>query len=128
MGSGVDTKVFVDKFCPSNFSSKYFDVFSYFLTLQNLKPLSVWISSFLPERYAGLMHLGLLFLGIILMDAGVNLLYTPFEALLDDMYGHNAVQRAFGIKSLMVSLGGCLGNFIQNNLFGHAACAEKTIL
>jgi len=72
-------------------------------------PYSNWIAQFLPERYSGLLQLGLLFLGIIVMDGGINAAYTPFEALLDDMYENSgAVQRAFGIKTLMVSFGGSL--------------------
>ena len=70
---------------------------------------SNWIAHFLPERYSGLIQLGLLFLGIIFMDGGIAVAFTPFEALLDDMYEGCGVQRAFGIKTLMVSLGGSLG-------------------
>jgi len=46
------------------------------------------------------------------MDGGISMAYTPFEALLDDMYENGGfVQRAFGIKTLMVSMGGSLGKF-----------------
>ena len=48
------------------------------------------------------------------MDGGVNAAFTPFEALLDDMYHEQAggSQRAFGMKSFMVSFGGSFGEFI----------------
>ena len=75
----------------------------------NIYICSNWIAHFLPERYSGLIQLGLLFLGIIFMDGGIAVAFTPFEALLDDMYEGCGVQRAFGIKTLMVSLGGSLG-------------------
>jgi len=47
------------------------------------------------------------------MDGGVNAAFTPFEALLDDMYHEQAggSQRAFGMKSFMVSFGGSFGEF-----------------
>jgi hypothetical protein len=49
-------------------------------------PFSSMISQVLPEKYSGLFHLGVLFSGIILLDSCVSLCYTPFEALLDDLY------------------------------------------
>ncbi|CAG5096746.1 Oidioi.mRNA.OKI2018_I69.XSR.g14759.t1.cds [Oikopleura dioica] len=51
-----------------------------------LIPYSSTISKVLPEKYSGLIHLGLLFSGIVLLDSCVSLCYTPFEALLDDLY------------------------------------------
>ncbi|CBY23068.1 unnamed protein product [Oikopleura dioica] len=72
-------------------------------------PYSSVISQVLPEKYSGLFHLGVLFSGIVMLDSCVSLCYTPFEALLDDLYESKGfVQRAFGIKSLMVSAGGAL--------------------
>ena len=82
----------------------------HFATVKTKFINSNWIAQILPERYSGLLELGLLFTGIIIIDGGVNSAYTPFEALLDDMYeDHGGVQRAFGIKTLMVSMGGSLG-------------------
>ena len=48
------------------------------------------------------------------MDGGVNAAFTPFEALLDDMYHEQAggSQRAFGMKSFMVSFGGSFGKLL----------------
>ena len=61
-------------------------------------------------------------MGIIFMDGGIAVAFTPFEALLDDMYEGCGVQRAFGIKTLMVSLGGSLGKSVmQNFLFNTRA-------
>ena len=59
-----------------------------------------------------------LFIGIVIMDGGVNAAFTPFEALLDDMYHEQAggSQRAFGMKSFMVSFGGSFGEFIKEYL------------
>ena len=90
---------------PTPGDTKNFD----FIFLKNNYFSSNWIAHFLPERYSGLIQLGLLFLGIIFMDGGIAVAFTPFEALLDDMYEGCGVQRAFGIKTLMVSLGGSLG-------------------
>ena len=46
-----------------------------------------------------------------MMDGGVNAAFTPFEALLDDMYHsqQGGSQRAFGMKGFMVSVGGACG-------------------
>lgn len=74
------------------------------------------MSNCFPDQYSGLIHLIFLFIGIVIMDGGVNAAYTPFEALLDDMYHEQAggSQRAFGMKSFMVSFGGSFGEF-QNS-------------
>ena len=69
------------------------------------------MSQWFPDRYSGLVHLMILFVGIVIMDGGVNAAFTPFEALLDDMYDEQpgGSQRAFGMKSFMVSVGGAFG-------------------
>ena len=64
------------------------------------------------------------------MDGGIAVAFTPFEALLDDMYEGCGVQRAFGIKTLMVSLGGSLGKSLglildmQKVSFNSHACGS----
>ena len=67
------------------------------------------------------------------MDGGVNAAFTPFEALLDDMYHEQAggSQRAFGMKSFMVSFGGSFGKFIirvfsrsfDNHILAYLLCS-----
>ena len=76
------------------------------------------MSNCFPDQYSGLIHLIFLFIGIVIMDGGVNAAYTPFEALLDDMYHEQAggSQRAFGMKSFMVSFGGSFGEFKNSSI------------
>jgi len=77
-------------------------------------PYSSLMSQWFPDRYSGLVHLIILFVGIVVMDGGVNAAFTPFEALLDDMYDGQpgGSQRAFGMKSFMVSVGGAFAYLI----------------
>ena len=82
------------------------------------KKYSNFMSQWFPDRYSGLVHLMILFVGIVIMDGGVNAAFTPFEALLDDMYDEQpgGSQRAFGMKSFMVSVGGAFGRFLLRKI------------
>lgn len=56
------------------------------------------------------LHVGLLILGVGLLDFCGQLCFTPLEALLSDLY-HDPedYNQAFAMFSFMVSLGGCVG-------------------
>ncbi|XP_018581585.2 solute carrier family 45 member 3 [Scleropages formosus] len=58
------------------------------------------------------LQLGLLILGVGLLDFCGQVCFTPLEALLSDLYGgeeEEACSQAFAMFSFMVSLGGCVG-------------------
>ncbi|KAL4659443.1 solute carrier family 45 member 3-like [Arapaima gigas] len=58
------------------------------------------------------LQLGLLILGVGLLDFCGQVCFTPLEALLSDLYGseeEGVCSQAFAIFSFMVSLGGCVG-------------------
>ncbi|XP_048865769.1 solute carrier family 45 member 3 [Brienomyrus brachyistius] len=56
------------------------------------------------------LQVGLLILGVGLLDFCGQVCFTPLEALLSDLYGEEeACGQAFAMFSFMVSLGGCVG-------------------
>lgn len=56
------------------------------------------------------LHVGLLILGVGLLDLCGQLCFTPLEALLSDLYrDQEDCSQAFAMFSFMVSLGGCIG-------------------
>ena len=56
------------------------------------------------------LHVGLLILGVGLLDFCGQLCFTPLEALLSDLYhDQEDYSQAFAMFSFMVSLGGCIG-------------------
>lgn len=57
-----------------------------------------------------MLHVGLLILGVGLLDCCGQLCFTPLEALLSDLYhDQEDYSQAFAMFSFMVSLGGCIG-------------------
>ncbi|XP_062402570.1 solute carrier family 45 member 3 [Sardina pilchardus] len=57
-----------------------------------------------------MLHVGLLILGVGLLDFCGQLCFTPLEALLSDLYhDQEDYNQAFAMFSFMVSLGGCIG-------------------
>ncbi|KPP65372.1 solute carrier family 45 member 3-like [Scleropages formosus] len=58
------------------------------------------------------LQVGVLILGVALLDFCGQVCFTPLEALLSDLYGseeEEACSQAFAMFSFMVSLGGCVG-------------------
>lgn len=56
------------------------------------------------------LQVGLLILGVVLLDFCSQVCFTPLEALLSDLYGgREECARAFATFSFMASLGSCIG-------------------
>ncbi|KAI5617291.1 solute carrier family 45 member 3 isoform X1 [Silurus asotus] len=60
------------------------------------------------------LQVGLLILGVVLLDFCGQVCFTPLEALLSDLYsGHEECTRAFATFSFMTSLGSCMGYLLS---------------
>ncbi|GAA6090830.1 solute carrier family 45 member 3 [Tachysurus ichikawai] len=60
------------------------------------------------------LQVGLLILGVVLLDFCGQVCFTPLEALLSDLYGgREECARAFATFSFMTSLGSCIGYLLS---------------
>lgn len=60
------------------------------------------------------LQVGLLILGVVLLDFCSQVCFTPLEALLSDLYGGSEeCARAFATFSFMASLGSCMGYLLS---------------
>ncbi|TSS60391.1 Solute carrier family 45 member 3 [Bagarius yarrelli] len=61
-----------------------------------------------------LLQVGMLILGVVLLDFCGQVCFTPLEALLSDLYGgREECARAFATFSFMASLGSCIGYLLS---------------
>lgn len=80
------------------------------ILLPNEKVITDRVKSFLPEKQFGLI---LLASCVILLDFCSQVCYTPIESLLSDPCTNEFQRnRTFGMFSLMMSLGACLGYWV----------------
>lgn len=70
-----------------------------------------WVGSVRPNQP---LQVGLLILGVVLLDFCSQVCFTPLEALLSDLYGGSEeCARAFATFSFMTSLGSCMGYLLS---------------
>ncbi|XP_054761761.2 solute carrier family 45 member 3-like [Lytechinus pictus] len=92
------------------------------ILLPNTKAITAYFTSYFPEKQFGLM---LLAACVVLLDFCSQVCYTPIESLLSDPCKTETQRnRSFGIFSLMMSLGACLGYWVvsvdwKNTLLGY---------
>eukprot|EP00057_Strongylocentrotus_purpuratus_P003292 XP_003726336.1 PREDICTED: solute carrier family 45 member 3 [Strongylocentrotus purpuratus] len=78
--------------------------------LPNTKLITAYFTPYFPEKQFGLIFLAAC---VILLDFCSQVCYTPIESLLSDPCKTETQRnRSFGIFSLMMSLGACLGYWI----------------